>query len=66
MYLIIYISYHFCSAATVSMLWNSLGGVFSDDFFLIPTKEAKECLRVAQEMLQHVSKTNRSHEQFCV
>lgn len=52
-----------CSAA-VSMLRNSFAGVMSDELFLVPTKEAKDCLQAAQGMLQQFSSTTEIHQQF--
>ena len=46
------------------MLLEVFASVLLDEFFTIPTKEAKECLKAAQEVVQKLSNPTQLHLDF--
>jgi len=46
------------------MLRGMFASVMADEFFTIPTKEAKECLQAAKEMMQKFTEVTGLHRQF--
>jgi len=49
------------------MLLGIFASVMADEFFTIPTEEAKECLQAAQEMRRQFAEVMVTdvHQQFC-
>ena len=51
----------FLFSANVNILRSTFAGVMADEFFLIPTTEARGCLRAVQETIQHFSQVKEIH-----